>query len=114
MTGPPQLTKKDFASDQEVRWCPGCGDYAILSAAQGVFAEDQPRGLFAEPAGPPMTFTVCSGKPPSANSSKPGIMVLMVVIDYTSMGHEAPGPKPRPLAILLTGILRLFFGRERA
>jgi 2-oxoglutarate ferredoxin oxidoreductase subunit beta len=34
-----QLTKKDFASDQEVRWCPGCGDYAILSAAQSVFAE---------------------------------------------------------------------------
>jgi 2-oxoglutarate ferredoxin oxidoreductase subunit beta len=33
-----RLTKKDLASDQEVRWCPGCGDYAILSAAQGVFA----------------------------------------------------------------------------
>ena len=23
------LTKKDFVSDQEIRWCPGCGDYAI-------------------------------------------------------------------------------------
>jgi len=32
-----KLTKKDFASDQEVRWCPGCGDYAILSAVQQVF-----------------------------------------------------------------------------
>lgn len=31
------LTKKDFQSDQEVRWCPGCGDYAILSAVQQVF-----------------------------------------------------------------------------
>jgi 2-oxoglutarate ferredoxin oxidoreductase subunit beta len=31
------LTKKDFATDQEVRWCPGCGDYAILSATQQVF-----------------------------------------------------------------------------
>jgi 2-oxoglutarate/2-oxoacid ferredoxin oxidoreductase subunit beta len=31
------LTKKDFASDQDVRWCPGCGDYAILSAVQQVF-----------------------------------------------------------------------------
>src|SRR5215218_10141478 len=30
-----QLTAKDFKSDQEVRWCPGCGDYAILSAVQG-------------------------------------------------------------------------------
>lgn len=27
-------TKKDFASNQEVKWCPGCGDYAILSAIQ--------------------------------------------------------------------------------
>jgi 2-oxoglutarate ferredoxin oxidoreductase subunit beta len=31
------LTKKDFQSDDEVRWCPGCGDYAILSAVQTVF-----------------------------------------------------------------------------
>ncbi len=34
---PPPLTKKDFATDQEVRWCPGCGDYAILNAVQTVF-----------------------------------------------------------------------------
>src|SRR6266542_5704449 len=33
------LTKKDFASDQEVRWGPGWGDYAILSAVQGFFPE---------------------------------------------------------------------------
>jgi 2-oxoglutarate/2-oxoacid ferredoxin oxidoreductase subunit beta len=31
---PIKLTKKDFESDQDVRWCPGCGDYAILSAVQ--------------------------------------------------------------------------------
>jgi len=30
------LTKKDFISDQEVRWCPGCGDYSILAAVQAV------------------------------------------------------------------------------
>jgi 2-oxoglutarate/2-oxoacid ferredoxin oxidoreductase subunit beta len=35
----PVLSKKDFQSDQEVRWCPGCGDYAILSAVQTVFPE---------------------------------------------------------------------------
>jgi len=29
------LTGKDFTSDQEVRWCPGCGDYAVLKAVQG-------------------------------------------------------------------------------
>ncbi|MPZ61782.1 MAG: 2-oxoacid:ferredoxin oxidoreductase subunit beta [Propionibacteriales bacterium] len=28
-------TRKDFGSDQEVRWCPGCGDYAVLAAVQG-------------------------------------------------------------------------------
>lgn len=28
------LTKEEFVSDQEVRWCPGCGDYAILSTVQ--------------------------------------------------------------------------------
>lgn len=32
-------TAKDFASDQEVRWCPGCGDYAILKAAQKALAD---------------------------------------------------------------------------
>tara|TARA_B100001146_G_scaffold121796_1_gene106949 strand:- start:2485 stop:3498 length:1014 start_codon:yes stop_codon:yes gene_type:complete len=31
------LSKKDFISDQDVRWCPGCGDYAILSQVQKVF-----------------------------------------------------------------------------
>jgi 2-oxoglutarate ferredoxin oxidoreductase subunit beta len=35
----PVLTKKDFQTDQEVRWCPGCGDYAILSAVQSVLPE---------------------------------------------------------------------------
>ena len=29
-----QYTSKDFSSDQEVKWCPGCGDYAILKAVQ--------------------------------------------------------------------------------
>ena len=34
-----KLTKKDFVSDQEVRWCPGCGDYAILSTVQSFMPE---------------------------------------------------------------------------
>jgi len=34
-----QLTAKDFKSDQEVRWCPGCGDYAILNAMQSFMPE---------------------------------------------------------------------------
>ena len=33
------LTKKDFVSDQDVRWCPGCGDYAILAQVQKILPE---------------------------------------------------------------------------
>lgn len=33
------LTRKDFQTDQEVRWCPGCGDYAILASVQKVMPE---------------------------------------------------------------------------
>ncbi|TAH07042.1 MAG: 2-oxoacid:ferredoxin oxidoreductase subunit beta [Sphingobacteriia bacterium] len=32
----PALTAKDFATDQEVRWCPGCGDYSILAQVQKI------------------------------------------------------------------------------
>ncbi len=35
----PMLTKKDFSSDQETRWCPGCGDYAILATVQSMMPE---------------------------------------------------------------------------
>jgi len=34
-----KLTMKDFKTDQEVRWCPGCGDYAILAAMQSFMPE---------------------------------------------------------------------------
>ncbi len=34
-----KLKKKDFASDQDIRWCPGCGDYAILNSVQKVFPD---------------------------------------------------------------------------
>jgi 2-oxoglutarate/2-oxoacid ferredoxin oxidoreductase subunit beta len=38
------LTTKDFKTDQEVRWCPGCGDYAILAALQSFMPElDVPK-----------------------------------------------------------------------
>ena len=33
------LTAKDFKTDQEVRWCPGCGDYAILATVQQFMPE---------------------------------------------------------------------------
>jgi 2-oxoglutarate ferredoxin oxidoreductase subunit beta len=45
MTEMVKLTPKDFATDQEVRWCPGCGDYAVLKAVQRTLPE-----LGADPA----------------------------------------------------------------
>ena len=45
MTEMTKLTPKDFATDQEVRWCPGCGDYAVLKAVQRTMPE-----LGADPA----------------------------------------------------------------
>ena len=42
---PQKLTAKDYATDQEVRWCPGCGDYAILKSVQKTLAD-----LEADPA----------------------------------------------------------------
>ena len=39
-TAPPlPLTKADFQSNQETRWCPGCGDYSVLAAIQGFMPE---------------------------------------------------------------------------
>lgn len=35
----PQLTKEDFVSDQMVKWCPGCGDHAILKSMEKVFPQ---------------------------------------------------------------------------
>ena len=35
----PETTKKDWTSDQEIRWCPGCGDYSILMAVQMLMPE---------------------------------------------------------------------------
>lgn len=36
---PSKLTRKDFATDQDVRWCPGCGDYSILANVQKFMPE---------------------------------------------------------------------------
>jgi 2-oxoglutarate/2-oxoacid ferredoxin oxidoreductase subunit beta len=51
---PVNLTIKDFKSDQEVRWCPGCGDYAILAAVQSFMPElgfDRERIVFVSGIG---------------------------------------------------------------
>ncbi|HAU59167.1 MAG TPA: 2-oxoacid:ferredoxin oxidoreductase subunit beta, partial [Opitutae bacterium] len=38
-SGEDALTKKDFVTSNDVRWCPGCGDYAILNAVQRTLPE---------------------------------------------------------------------------
>jgi 2-oxoglutarate ferredoxin oxidoreductase subunit beta len=44
---PQPLTRKDFESDQEIRWCPGCGDYSILAQTQKVLPDlEVPREKF--------------------------------------------------------------------
>ncbi len=51
---PVNLSAKDYASDQEVRWCPGCGDYAILKAVQKTFADlaiDKEKAVFVSGIG---------------------------------------------------------------
>ena len=40
-TAPEKLKPNDYASDQEVRWCPGCGDYAIVNAVKKALANMQ-------------------------------------------------------------------------
>ena len=43
-----KISRKDFVSDQDVRWCPGCGDYSILANVQRVMPEfGIPRENFA-------------------------------------------------------------------
>ncbi|MCA1939653.1 MAG: 2-oxoacid:ferredoxin oxidoreductase subunit beta [Caenispirillum bisanense] len=53
-TSPQKLTVKDFATDQDVRWCPGCGDYAILKAVQKTLADlgaDKDKTVFVSGIG---------------------------------------------------------------
>ena len=51
-TAVPLTTKKDWTSDQEVRWCPGCGDYGILLAVQTADARAR-RGARRTPCSSP-------------------------------------------------------------
>src|ERR1700726_1335672 len=44
MPDAPTTTKKDWTTDQEVRWCPGCGDYSILTAVQMLMPDLGVRG----------------------------------------------------------------------
>ena len=49
----PVLSRKDFVTDQEVRWCPGCGDYSILAQTQKVMPDLGVPQRDASDQGPP-------------------------------------------------------------
>ena len=75
------LTRKDFTSDQEVRWCPGCGDYAVLAAFVGFMPELGIRrentviisGSGAPPGSPTTsTPTACTRSTAARHRSRPG------------------------------------------
>ena len=45
----PVLTAAEFASDQDVRWCPGCGDYSILAQLREITAPEDLDGIYTPP-----------------------------------------------------------------
>src|SRR5690625_8024595 len=78
--------RKDFASDQEVRWCPGCGDYVVLAAVQGFLPE---LGLKREN----IVFVWESAAPhPSRTTS------ASTGCTRTPAAHPPPPPASRPPA----------------
>ena len=86
---PRTYVKKDFMSDQIIRWCPGCGDYAILSQAQTVFAElGIPRdALYTRLdeegySGPPMPL-ICLDRIVREETLQPGDRVVSFVTEVS-------------------------------
>jgi pyruvate/2-oxoacid:ferredoxin oxidoreductase beta subunit len=78
------LSAKDYASDQEVRWCPGCGDYAILKAMQKTLADlavERERTVFVSGIG-------CAARFPS-HDPRPRAGLCH--------WHQAGQPRPRRL-----------------
>lgn len=71
-----QYTVKDFKSDQSVRWCPGCGDFAVLTSLQRVMAE---VGV------PPHETAVISGI--GCSSRLPYYINLMASTVFTGAGQ---------------------------
>src|SRR4051794_34225248 len=108
------LKPKDFKTDQEVRWCPGCGDYAILAAVQGFMPElGVPREniVFISGIGCSSRFPYymntyglhsIHGRAPAIatglSTSRPDLSVWVVTGDgdALSIGGEHPIPPPPP------------------
>src|SRR3989304_5654342 len=106
-TAAPKLTRKDFVSDQDVRWCPGCGDYSILAQVQKVMPElGLPREKFVLLSGTgcpsrfpyymnPYGFHTIHGRAPAVATglkiSRPDLSVWVVTGDGDGLsigGHH--------------------------
>ena len=83
------LTRGDFVSDQEVRWCPGCGDYAILAAVQSVMPElgiPREKTVFMSGIG-------CSSRFPYYMNTY-GIHSIHGRAPAIATGHRSRAPRP--------------------
>lgn len=87
---------KDFKSDQEVRWCPGCGDYAVLAAVQGFMPE---LGLAKE------NITFVSGI--GCSSRFPYYMNTYGMHSIHGRAPPSPPGSPPPAAICRSGSSRV-------
>jgi hypothetical protein len=92
-----KLTAKDFATDQEVRWCPGCGDYAVLKAVQRTMPELGVRPentVFVSGIGCSSRFPYYMEALPKANILRPAgsARVRPPHLSDRSTGRPAPAP----------------------
>src|SRR5256885_14400573 len=116
----PTLTAKDLASDQEVRWCPGCGDYSILAQMKKALATlNIPREKFVFISGIGCSsrfpyymntygFHSIHGRAPTfatgLKAFRPDLSVWVITGDGDglSIGGDPPVPATRPTADLKT------------
>ena len=70
MSAKPELTAKDFTSSEEVRWCPGCGDYAILKTMTQTLAK-LVTWRRSKPSAPPVSGRCWPLMPPGTGALPP-------------------------------------------
>ena len=103
MNAPEKITWKDFETDQEVRWCPGCGDYAILKAVQRTMPDlgvPKENIVFVSGIGCSSRFPYFTGKTEGTahrNSSTTPCsgVVGMGGLGWGGRGGALPPPSPR-------------------
>ncbi len=107
-----ELHAKDFKSDQDIRWCPGCGDYAVLAAVQGFLPELGLRReniVFISGIGCSSRFPYylnsygmhsLHGRAPAIATglavTRPDLSVWVVTGDGERAVHRRQSPDPRP------------------